>query len=511
MGMMKRVLLFLVFLVALSVPASATISIDSINKDHLNLGDEVTVSYNITAVSEMDALFSLAIRCDAFDLNYYTMPIKVKPDQNKSIVGPPLAVNSQMMGTCTLKATLQSTDKTFTEELSSDEFDVTNNIGIKVETNGKSFFPGEKIEVNGVLEQSFNPLTTVSITLERQSFFLSVRTGAFNQTIELPKTIKSGTHRLMLWANDSNGNKGENQLIITVAQVPTSVAINPSKERANPGDSVKIHAVILDQANDSMEGKLSASLVSQDKKELFTKEVNSNEIFTYEFDKHATPGVYILKASSLGLKAEKRIVVNTIEEITTTFDGVRKVTVKNTGNVLYDKTTQIKLTTDEGKQMALAKKVKLKPGESMVIDLYQEVPAGTYSVSFTSQGKLKEFPKVMTEDERSFGKKAADGLGSVTGMVVGDSTSQGLLFQKPILALLTVVAIIVLFTVIYMGERQRRNELANSQKDAIGEEIMKHKEPKQADINDQKAVELSRDDPAHQKFVQDMLKGKDFK
>ncbi|GEM_PF-2755549 len=498
-------------LVALSVAAGAAISIDSVSKKQINIGDKLTVSYNLSSGSDMEAIFRLGLKCGSFELDYYTIPVSLKKDANKSIVAPPLTVNSQMLGSCAIKALLQSTDKVSTEEIQSDQFDVTNSIGVKLETDGKTFFPGEKLEVRGVLDESFDTLKTVTVSLERQSVTLGVSEKNFNLTLELPKTMKSGTHKLAVAANDSYGNSGESSLIITVAQVPTGIALNADRERANPGDDVKLYAVLLDQANDSMQGRISVRLL-RDKDELFARELDSGELSAYKFDAYAVPGTYTLKASSLGIKAEKKLTINTVEDISINFDGKRIIDVKNTGNVDYEKYADIRLSMGDGSEQVLVKKLKLKPGELASFDIYKEVPAGTYTVSFISGNEQKEYPKVATEDERSFMKKLGDLLGGVTGLVVGTNASEGVLFRKPFLVTATVLAIVVLLIVIYRGEKKRRSESSQKKIDSMEAEKARQLISSGRDEpTEHKSSTLSRDDPDNKKFVEEMLKGKQFK
>ncbi|MBI2575399.1 hypothetical protein HYV82_05950 [Candidatus Woesearchaeota archaeon] len=512
--MMRKTYYFLfaaVFaLVALSAAAGAAISIDSVSKRQLNIGDKLTVSYNLSSGSDVEAIFRLGLKCSGFELDYYTIPVSLKAGGNKSVVAPPLTVNSQMLGSCAIKALLQSTDKVSSEELQSDQFDVTNSIGVKLETDGRTFFPGEKLELRGSLEESFNTLNTVTVTMERQAVTLGVSEKSFNLTLELPKTIKSGTHKLAVIVNDSYGNSGESSLVITLAQVPTGIALNADRERANPVEEIKLYAVLLDQANDSMQGRISVRLL-RDKDELFARELDSGELSAYKFDAYSVPGIYTLKASSLGIKAEKKLTINTVEDISINFDGKRIIDVKNTGNIDYEKYADIRLSLDDGSERVLVKKLKLKPGELASFDLYKEVPAGTYTVSFISGNEQKEYPKVATEDERSFMKKLGDLLGGVTGLVVGTNASEGVLFRKPFLVTATVLAIVVLLIVIYRGEKKRRAESSQNRIDSMETEKARILSSGKEEVTEHKSSTLSRDDPDNRKFVEEMLKGKQFK
>ncbi|MBI3051223.1 hypothetical protein HYY74_02090 [Candidatus Woesearchaeota archaeon] len=505
--MKKACLAILLSMVLAAAIASGGISIDSINKKQLNLGDKLAVSYNLTSEKDVEALFKLSLKCTSFDLDYYTIPVMVKAGSNKSVVAAPLTINSQMMGQCSVNAVLQATDKTSIEELESDKFDVTNNIIVKLAVpSGKAYYPGERVTIAGEVTESFSPARMVTIVLERQTVTMAINSEYFNQTMELPKTIKSGLHKIQAEVNDTHGNRGFAEEAIEIAQVPTSILIDISKDRASPGDEVKIYTIILDQANDSMAGTVSVKLTSQDKKELLSMEVDSHELFKYKFDEYAAPGVYTLRAASQGLKNEKKIIITTVEEATASFDGQRIITVKNTGNVPYERQFETRLTSEAG-EIPIGKNLNLQPGQETKVDLFQEAPAGTYKVSFTSAGQRMEYPGITTRDERNLGKKTMDGLGGITGAVFGTGSTKGIIFRKPILALFTVLAIVVLVVIVFQSEQNRRKELLKKKQE---EAAMQNKLQEEIQTV-AKEDSLSLDREKHQKFVQNMLKEKEFK
>ncbi len=493
---MKKILALFLVLIALSVPASATVSIDSINKKQLNLGDKITVSYNLSTTSDMDALFRLSLKCDSFDLDYYTIPISISRNENKSIIAPPLIVNSQMLGKCLINSILQSTDKSYSEEISSDIIDITNSIGIAIQTNSKNYFPGEKVILTGEFDQSFTPSKTLNIALERQALTLSVASSSFNSSLELRKTFKSGEHKISVTANDSYGNVGQAETTINVAQVPTSIMITVESDRLDPGEAIKANIVLLDQANDSMNGKIQTKITSQEKKDILDTIVESGSTVTKELDKFTPPGVYTIKASSLGIKSEKKITVNTINDARIEFDGSNTVTITNIGNVEYDKFTELNLLSENGKQITISQNTNLKPGEEKKIDLNKEAPTGKYTLNFASQGNPNEYLGVNIVDERPLSKKATDGLGSLTGMVVGSGEGS----RSPIIIVAVLAAIVLTCIILFKANNKRKIEA-------------KTETPIPTGIQKEPAIE-STDDldrEKHRKFVEDMLKEKQFK
>ncbi|MBI2134089.1 hypothetical protein HYU11_05395 [Candidatus Woesearchaeota archaeon] len=502
--MKKSLAILSLLLILTAFSANASISIDSVNKERINLGDKIVISYNLSTQSDMESLFRLTLKCDSLELPYYTIPVSLKQGHNKSIIAPPLTANMQMTGKCAIKAALQSTEGLFNEETNSGEFEITDQIGIKIQSNSQNFLPGERLEITGDIEQSFNPAKKAIITIGTQSLTVGTGSDTFNYSIELSKTMKSGEHKVSAAINDSYGNKGEAELTITIAQVATTLLIRTDAERINPGEGTTISATILDQANDTMAGKINIKISSQEKKEVLTKDLDSDQSFFYKADQHMPPGVYSIKAASGTLKSEKKITINAAETIEATFDGKRIINIKNTGNIDYEKYYEVKLTSN-GKEITILKKLNLKPGNEIQIDLFKEVPAGTYTVSFVTNGKQNEFGNIKTADERPALKKTTDGMKGVTGMLIGTGEDRGLIFKRPLLAVFTVIAIMGLTIILFRAEKERRKELASRKNRSQSDEA----EETEAEKPEQ--ARSLRDDPDHKKFVENMLKEKQFK
>ena len=133
------------------------------------------------------------------------------------------------------------------------------------------------------------------------------------------------------------------------------------------------------------------------------------------------------------------------------------VHIENAGNIDYDGETTIILEKDNKKYL-INKKIDLKPGEKVTIDLSKEVPQGTYDIilpedaiseSNTNQsGNAPEVAEnviknVSIDDNRPLLKKTADGMSAVTGAVI---STAGYIASKPALAA-TILILIILGTV----------------------------------------------------------------
>ena len=157
------------------------------------------------------------------------------------------------------------------------------------------------------------------------------------------------------------------------------------------------------------------------------------------------------------------------------------VTVKNSGNVQYNDEVTIVAESEDDKYL-INKKIKLEPGETIVIDLSKEVPQGTYDIilpeetaeaaeqeaAVSNESKSAEevaenvFQDVPIEDNRNVLKKTADGMSGITGAVVG---AAGYVASRPLLASLILV-LIILATVLHYSWGTLKNRIKVKKGDA---------------------------------------------
>jgi len=388
----------------------------------------------------------VGIFCPGYDIDYFVTPVALKASQTKTIEIDELAPASNMLGNCGLRAQLQSFDKKNVEEHVSDNFTVTELLISELAASRDSFQPGEKVLVSGAITASYGRVNgTASIRFDDSAIAQKVSNGVLNYTITLPENVKSGNHSVRIKVNDSFGNYVEDSLYANVFAVLTYLKITASPESVYPEETVEIRAILYDQANDSMNGDAAIELFALDGKRLFSQNATSGSSAEFTFPQFSPPGSYTIKASSSKVSSRTTAVVKKLELIDISFDN-RTAYVRNIGNVEYSKAVEILLTKGD-EELSIVKKVSIKPNETLKIDIYKEVPGGNYNITMpvtVANGTANEvtFSNIKTVDERSVIKKTADGIGSITGMLIGSGKGKkkGILLQAPVLASLIVLA-----------------------------------------------------------------------
>jgi len=126
------------------------------------------------------------------------------------------------------------------------------------------------------------------------------------------------------------------------------------------------------------------------------------------------------------------------------------IQIKNIGNVDYSDETTIMLEEGEKKRL-VNKKLNLKPGEIIKIDLSKEVPTGIYAVTLPEEyagkdGSGMELTRKNTllgveiQDQRSVIQKSLQGISTITGAVV---SATKIVVSRPKLASAIMITLIL--------------------------------------------------------------------
>jgi len=181
---------------------------------------------------------------------------------------------------------------------------------------------------------------------------------------------------------------------------------------------------LLDHTGHEMGGVLNVEFVDSEETILFKKTVESGEVELYGLGPYNPPGVYILAARYERISTRKTTRVTIVKDIAMTHQG-ESVLIENTGNVDFNDDTTIILKGDS--TYLVNKKINLNPGETIEVDLSEEVPLGNYdilleteenvSIGLTSESLLAG--NVLIHDNRPLLKKVSSQLGQVTGFIIG--------------------------------------------------------------------------------------------
>jgi len=284
----------------------------------------------------------------------------------------------------------------------------------------------------------------VIIIFDDHEFKTKLNGGILNYELGIASDIKSNYHDLKIIVEDENGNKGEKTSKIYVVAVPTRLSIETDKSDYLPSESIKINAKLYDQAGDQIVEKVKVKIYDVNNHLLQEKDILTNEFLNFELDGYAEPGTWKITGDSYDLKTQKEFVISRIEELNVNLVG-QTLEIQNIGNVDYVKELEIQVTSKE-KSHLIKKKSNLKPGQTIYVGLFREVPPDTYDI------KLGDFSfsDVTIVDERNTLEKSSDFFKGVTGSVVGAPGSS--VSKKPLISLIIVLAILV---GLFFGIRQK--------------------------------------------------------
>ena len=420
MAKREAILLSAFLIVLLSGISSAEVWLVTQPKTTYNLGDNLEIKAGVSSPGkQLSAELQCSNKTQIIFLQYLIN------NTNIEIVQPltPELLN-EMLGECEIAL------KYGDSEITSQNFIISKNIFLNIETKDQYFEPGKNIEIKGKAEKAngkplegFYEINFPETNFSRTG---SVEQGTFQVNISLPEKIKAGNYIMNVSVYDKIGetrtNKGDSRLTIKVKQVPTEIDIALDNQNVKPGENISFRIMLFDQSGEKMQGDASYTLEDPDQTEIQKKltEIEKTELFYPE--KNLTPGYYKIKAYSSGLLKERQFYVEENEEAS--FKIVNgTLIIKNVGNVEYDKAIQVSIggiVEIINHKFALAEEKR-----------YEMVaPEGNYQVSVTDGQNSLE-----TQD-----------LGLTTGRAVGlREVEEGFLQKGKILAWAFIILVLGMF------------------------------------------------------------------
>jgi len=458
-GILVWQLLFL-----LLIPLSfAEISLDLSDQEVYNLGDKISPVISIKEDQDYNGFFNLRLICDDYDLQYYTSPLSIEENVRTQVTVPELTLFESMKGDCRIKAGFVEGDGTKVDSTSSNDFLVTDEINIATDENIIAK-PGEEIVISAdIRKQSTEALSegTAEIHFNNEKFEIDVISGKLEHTLELNYDAETGDVPIRIIIEDKYGNRGKKTITLTILSIPSKIENQIEEYVLVPGDSFKSKIILYDHNDIIIDGiDINVKIFNPDGHIITETDVESLATFGLDTDMSFIPGDYSI--------VSQFEVVSQFEDIEEqsffTIDEIRKISmrqegnivyVENIGNVEYEDETTIILESD-GKSYLINKKIKIDPGEILMIDLSKEVPEGTYDIILPEDAVEEETGEIFgptniindvaIEDNRNAAKKTVDGVNSVTGAVI--STAK-VVASKPALASILLVTIILAIITYY--------------------------------------------------------------
>ncbi|MEX0920646.1 MAG: hypothetical protein WDZ62_00050 [Candidatus Pacearchaeota archaeon] len=394
---MRKILLSLILILIILPFASAEIIINQQPKEIYNLGDVLSIPVTIKTSSGISGNFNMDLICNGMEENFYRNGVDLGPGEEirfqssliltKGIIG-------DLKGNCIIKAHIEDQSKT------TNEFKISNLINLNVEFVNTSFKPGDIISIegdaikeNGNSADGFIELGLFEGNNSLISQLETINNGFFSGSLSLSEDMKAGTFLLKLTAYEQDTqqrrtNEGTTSKSIEINQVPTSVEIIFESKNVDPGSNLNAESVLYDQTGEKINGS-STITIKNSKDEIVSQfETNNNEEFNYSIPKRELPSDWKIMVESNGLEREFIFRINEKESIDMEFVN-RTITIVNTGNIPYNKTTLVKIGN-----------------ETLNVDVYLEVgqskrylitaPDGEYNVEVISGENMISGNAVLT-------------------------------------------------------------------------------------------------------------------
>jgi hypothetical protein len=284
------------------------------------------------------------------------------------------------------------------------KFEVLSDLQLFVQLSTTQILPGEHVNVFGdvkTLTNKFVESGSIEIILNGKVHSTALEDSQYTYDLWTDFQITSGEHIIEVKVTDSSGNVGTAKVPIQITPKATSIGLDISAEELKPNEEFQIDSFLYDQTGELMSGDLYFELYDPKGKVISEKTVFSSEKLAYQLDQTATPGEWIVKLSydESDFVEEKRFTVTQVSELDYYIEG-EKLYISNIGNIRY--LDDIEIAVNSGDSEYVIKRTKnLDVGESFTIDLSDELPTGTYSVSIPTGFAVGELGDVSVADGKN--------------------------------------------------------------------------------------------------------------
>lgn len=396
--MKKKVLLLSIIVGFLISLVSAEMILNEPIKDVYNLGDTISLPVKISSLTSTYGIFQMNLICNGREINFYKNGISLVAGEEKIMESSlPLIeeVIGDLRGICKIKAALPS------EYILTEEFKISELIEMRASTSKDEFSPEEKIIISGnATKESGTELNGfVEITFSKEGLVEIKRTetissGKFSSEIIVPKTMEAGEYVIGINAYEKNPqgkitNKGFANYATKILQVPTSLEVFFEKEEINPGETLRVKAILHDQTGEKIDAQAVISIKDEENNILEQVEKRTDEFLEYQIKEQQIPEEWKVIAVSNKLTGEGSLKIMKLEKVDIEIIN-RTIMLTNTGNVFYNKTILVRIGEEPMNIDAV-----LEIGESKKYSL--EAPNGEYNVKVSSpDGKEVQRSVILT-------------------------------------------------------------------------------------------------------------------
>ena len=391
--------LFPILLILLIASASASISISKLDSIY-NLGDSIYLTVVLNP-SQVSGNFAIVMKCGNDSIDLY----KIVPAEGHFTAGEEQILNHKIIltpeylgvlkGECYIAVSLGG------EQISTDAFQITNQIIVNAKLDKIEYNPGEVITLTVEATKSNSHPLEGFLSVSNAITLNKIITNGFAQEMfSMPESTESGQYTLDLSAydRDSQGNimNSENtSLTFSIKAIPSHIETSLLKLEAVPGENFEFSSALYDQSGKEMNATMSLTIISPEEKEQ-QMTVESGETTSIYFETNATPGTWRLLSKAQDIFDEKEFSVIELQKVSLLFLNSILV-VKNIGNAVYNRTILVEIE-DETKRLEL----HIEKGEERRFSL--NAPDGMYNVKVSDGVDSIEEKIYLTGNEISVDK-----------------------------------------------------------------------------------------------------------
>ncbi|MBU1245901.1 MAG: hypothetical protein ABIJ20_02150 [Nanoarchaeota archaeon] len=421
---MKKVMILL--LLFLFIPFRAQAAIEgtfNINKEKIELGDSFIFSGELSDNEQPIEIGFVLVNFKNENAEYNAASTLVN---GKFSVETMLALNPDNEPMPAGKYTISVTyNDGYGNTVTFDNIDslrVDSELTLTSTLNRERYKPGQTIAIKSTLEKPFGgdiEEAEARYELYGKTYMLDITKNKFEYEILVPEQIKSGEHTLLLQVQDNFGNRGSETISLEIIPKPTSLENSLSITSFLPGETVIIIPFLYDQAGDPIEEKIDITIKNPKGKIYSEKIAETGEEIEFELDEYALPGDWTIISKSEGFTQETKFTVEGVEDLLITLTN-QVLEIKNIGNLDYTEDLEIELNS--GDYSSIVKKItKLRPGESMNVELFKEARSGIYDLRILNTEETLNGIEIT--DARSAINRFGDFFTATTGSAVRASGS----------------------------------------------------------------------------------------
>ncbi|MBI3623333.1 hypothetical protein HY212_04630 [Candidatus Pacearchaeota archaeon] len=346
---MKKIGVLFILAIALISSVSAEIIINQQPASTYNLGEVITIPLTIKTLSDIYGTLEMNLICSGQELNFYKNGVYLLAGEQKQFESA-LVLSKKMIGSlsgsCKIKATLEQ-DYVLTQD-----FSISSLITIHAQATNTEVYPKENIliegyatkqsgkEVDGFVQVDIYYGDINANTTAYLSQLEAINNGYFLLNVTAPSDIKAGAYKVKLRAYEKDltqvvTNEGYGDASFVVKQLPTSLDVAFESQEVNPGESLKVKAVLHDQTGESIPSTNASITIKDSNGKLRERQDKlTDEFLEFPISNSEPPAEFKVTAESAGLTNEGTFSVKEKAnvEIHIENDSLRII---NTGNVPY--------------------------------------------------------------------------------------------------------------------------------------------------------------------------------